>query len=304
MHTLKTTACALAALAAFALPAPASDIDWATVTPTPRRPAIVTEQAPAGAAAAPALAYDLEAQLEPFPGAMPLESITAEHMNERVVVDGRILQVRESRSERMPVSLMIREQPPLWVIYYPAIAEEVQAGRGVPVVGQRVTARGVVNEFQGQLQVRANSSADIVLQGTGRTVGGIADEILAGAEPDVATAARSLWEHRGVAKSAELRAHLGSQAVVAGAIEAIRLPWSDTAPTIVTVKDATGSVDLVFWARDEAAKPQGLEVGKLVLARGNVEEFQGRTQLNLGNRPALRPVEARSASAQIEALGR
>lgn len=287
-------------------PADGEKVDWATVTPTPRRPSVLkTDEAPAPAAtAARALEYDLGEAFEGFPPTgTGLAEITPAMIGQHVVVTAKILTVRASQNDRMPHTLLIRQDPPLSVIYYPAIDADVHNGRGLPQPGQMITARGTLGEFRGQLQVKVAASGDIVLQGSGRTVAGLAGGIGTAAGPDVRQALEAAWATPFVAPIGQAGERAGSPVVIAGEVDSVRPAWSETAPNILTIQDTTGSVEVVFWGAVKDALADGImRKGAVVVLRGQADEFQGRTQIKILSADDIQLLDPDGLEAQVDAL--
>lgn len=282
---------AIGALLVLAGSAPAQPTDWTTVPP----PKYVPEALRGGAAqAAPPAAAAPAAPFEGFPGALAPAAVKAEMVGQQVVVTGKITSVRPSRGERMPTALVLQEAPSVSIVYWPDAAAAIEGGKGAPVTGTMVSARGKLGEFNGGLQVKPASAADVRIQGVSVAAAAVAAP--AAAAPDASSLP-------GVIKASDVVPNAGKGVVLVGTVDSMRESWNERAPNILTLKDASGTTEVVFWAETkEKVDAELLKPGTAVVVGGSAGEYRGRAQVQLAGPEAIARPDAAGLAAQVAAM--
>lgn len=298
--SLPKFACGIAALALAALfvPAIAQDaqpVDWSTVPPPARVPAGL-RGAPA---AAPAAAAQPVAEFTGFEGAVAPASLTAEQVGQAVVVTGTIVSVKPSWSERAPTTLVLQAEPAVSVVYWQDMADEVEGGGGPPSAGKKVSVRGKLQDWRGALQIKPESPGDLVIEGV--VAAPPSPEAAVPGAPAAAPAPAAGLP--GVIGAGKVLEHIDQPVVLVGTVAEMRDAWSERAPSILTLKDATGSTEVVFWADTrEKMNESLLKPGTALVLSGIAGEYRERPQVRLAAHDAILAVDADNVAAQAGSL--
>ncbi|MCB2157010.1 hypothetical protein KQI84_19195 [bacterium] len=278
--------------------------DWAMVTPTPRFSSALMATPDLDKGDPSASRFDLNAPFEGFPGAIAPEDLTEDMIGKEVTMTGKIIKVYASRHDRMPNALRMLEEPrEIGIVYYPDIAPEVERGLGVAMPGQMVTARGTVGTYKDQLQVRVTQPSDIILQGSGRTLDSVKNELVEGVSADMVQAFRAAESLPQVTPVGEAADHVGEAIIIVGFINDFRAAWNDRAPNILSVRDSSGSTEVVFW--DDIAKNfDEAKYGKTtpIVIHGMSDKYRDRLQIKPGSIEDIQILDPQNFQKQIEAM--
>lgn len=270
-------------------------VDWSKVPP----PAYVPEALRGSATqqdAAPAVAAAPAAPFEAFPGAVAPDAVTAAMLDQQVAVSGKIVSVRPSSGERVPTTLVLKESPApaVSIVYWPDMGPAIEGGKGAPKPGTMVSARGKLGQYREALQVKPGSPADIRIQG----VGAVATTPSAPAAPgDVSASALP-----GVIKASAVLENTGKAVVLVGTVDGVRDAWNERAPSILTLRDASGTAEVVFWT-DTRAKMDAelLKPGTPVVIGGSAGSYRERPQVQLAAPDAIVRADGAKLADQVAA---
>jgi len=89
-------------------------------------------------------------------------------------------------------------------------------------------------------------------------------------------------------KASALPSHQGKIVVLAGTVDSMRDAWNERAPSILALRDDSGTVEVVFWTNTRARIDETLlKPGQFVVVAGTAEVYRDRPQLQLGGPGAI-----------------
>jgi DNA/RNA endonuclease YhcR with UshA esterase domain len=188
--------------------------------------------------------------------------IPAKQIGDVVVLTGEVQSFSASRNEKAPASFMLKHatgttRVVVWPDTFASVPEHEKIARGASV---RVEAK--VAEYRNARELHVEKPEGLKLV----------------SEAPVAT---------GVSKPvpiAELTSERAKQTfTIVGNVVSARRPSIDTAPFVVKVADASGSIDVVFWMQtaDQLTTGQKVEKGDKVQITGELGEHRGTLQLRV-----------------------
>lgn len=222
---------------------------------------------------------------------------------------GMVVSFDAARSDRAPNSFRLKDATgEVRVCVWNDVLQEVANREGLKT-GAQVGVRGTIKDFRGKLEVHVREAGGLVV---GATAPPAASAATAGATPAAAatpaatpavaaTPAQPAAAGAAVAIGSVTRERLGAELAIAGKVASVRVPQSDTAPYVVKVTDATGSIDVVFWkdVADKLGETQKAVQGDAIQVRGKVDEYRGTIQLKLMDASDLQT--GRSNPSQVPA---
>lgn len=233
-------------------------------------------------------------------------TIKDKELNTRVTITGKVTSFNASRSERAPNKLVVKDATgEISVAIWPDVMGEIaEASR--PKKDADVTISGVVREFQGTKEVHVRESQDVKLAGgasagTAAAAAASAAHAAAVAAPAQAPAASGGDTAIGTITEAQK----GNVVTIAGEVMSVREPNNDRAPYVVKVRDASGTVDVVYWkdTADKMTEPQKPTRGAMVRVKGKVDDFRGTIQIRVEDATGIQ-TRTSSPSASWEGVGR
>lgn len=240
-----------------------------------------------------------------------------------VSLAGTVVSFQASRSDRAPNSFRLKDATgEIRVAVWNDVLKDI-ANKDAIKAGAQLSVKGTIKEFKGALEVHVNSAGDVVVGGaapapaaapaavtaaaasTPATVTATPATVMAAAAgaPASAPASRSVQPINGLTRD-----KLKSEATIAGKVASVRVPRTETAPYVIKVTDATGSIDVVFWKdiADQLSTTQKAVQGDTIQVKGQLDEYRGTLQLKLmapadlqtgrGN-PAVVPAADKATSA-------
>jgi DNA/RNA endonuclease YhcR with UshA esterase domain len=261
--------------------------------------------------AAPAAATDFA----PLPGAVPVAGITRDQLNTEITIVGTITAAMAPTSETAPTRLTLDGPAgdPITIVYWKEGAP-LEAGRGIPPVGTRVSVRGILQEFKprnatgpGMLQIRVTDPAQVAIAGySGRASAGTALAAKATVQPgpDGYFTANQLPEL--------LSTRLNEVIRFKGTLVEYKAPTSERAPHVLVVGENPNTIEIVYWnPREGGQAPVFSTVGATIHAEGTLQDYRGRKQIAvrdlrlIGTAPiaGTAPQAAAAASAPGAATG-
>lgn len=208
-------------------------------------------------------------------------AITQDKVGQVVELQGTVKSFQASRSDRAPNSFKLEDaagtiRVAIWPDVFSKIPDKEQITDGA-----KVRVKGKVAEFRGALEIHVNSPSDVKIEGAGtsqptQTASPAPSSAAQQVKPAVATTAS------GVTSIAQLtNDKVGQKFTIQGTVTSARRPSSERAPYILKVKDATGSIDVVFWQNlaDKLSDNQKPNEGDTVRITGTLGEYRGNLQL-------------------------
>lgn len=225
------------------------------------------------------LALTLLAAMAFAAGPVKTSEITQDKLGQEVELAGTVKSFQASRSERAPNSFKLDDGAgSVRVAIWPDVFSQISAREALRE-GARVKIKGKVAEFRGALEIHVNKPSDVVIEGG--TAGGTSPAAASTSEktspPSSAATAPGA-----VTPIAQLTSDkIGQKFTIQGTITSARRPSSERAPYILKVKDATGSIDIVFWQNlaDQLSDAQKANEGDVVRVSGTLGEYRGSLQL-------------------------
>jgi len=210
-------------------------------------------------------------------------AVTQDKVGQVVELSGTVTSFQPSRSDRAPNSFKLKDDAgTIRVAIWPDVFSQISS-RDALKEGAKVHVKGKVAEFRGAIEIHVNNASDITIEGAPA-----APSPSAGEKPPAppaspqASATKPPTESAGVVSIAELTSDKqGSKFTIQGTVTSARRPSSDRAPYVLKVKDATGSIDVVFWQdlADKLSDAQKANEGDIIRVTGTLGEYRGSLQL-------------------------
>lgn len=205
--------------------------------------------------------------------------ITQDKLGQMVELQGTVRSFQPSRSERAPNSFKLEDSAgSIRVAIWPDVFSKISQNTAIRD-GAKVNVKGKVAEFRGALEIHVNSPNDIQVEGASTTPPSTATPA---ARPASQQATSSPAPAGGVTPIAQItNDKIGQKFTVQGTVTSARRPTSERAPYILKVKDASGSIDVVFWQdlADKLSDAQKANEGDVVRVTGTLGEYRGSLQL-------------------------
>ncbi len=266
------------------------------------------------------LAAPLAAQngFTPFEGAIPAEEVTTADLGRDIAIVGTLAKAVPSTSPSTPTRLILadREPNPVMAIFWPEMNDTFLGNRGIPPVGTRISAKGLLSDYQGALQIRLRDASSLRIEGYTRS-SGVAPAAATAlrpadttARPPAATSESTTpvpgddgyFTEADIAAFSEL---LGQRLSVRGNVAEFRASWNERAPNIVTLADGDSRLEIVFWASSGINADDFADKGTPLYVTGTLQDYRGRLQLrvedteDMGTAP-LRPGRVASVAPKRE----
>ncbi|MCX7626594.1 MAG: OB-fold nucleic acid binding domain-containing protein [Candidatus Sumerlaeaceae bacterium] len=206
--------------------------------------------------------------------------IAQDKVGQVVELQGTVKSFQPSRSERAPNSFKLEDSAgSIRVAIWPDVFSKISQNASLRD-GAKVKVKGKVAEFRGALEIHVNSPSDVQIEGgtTPAPAASVSPNPASGTQPVVTSAPPAA----GITPIAQIsNDKIGQKFTIQGTVSSARRPSTERAPYILKVKDATGSIDVVFWQDfanklSEAQKPNE---GDVVRVTGTLGEYRGSLQL-------------------------
>lgn len=101
-----------------------------------------------------------DSKFEPFESAVGADDIVRDQLGNQITVTGKVVVSEPSTAPNRPYILLLskRAQDALQVVYWPATAEQIHAGRRAPKEGDLVSVRGKLTDYRGKLQIKVEQA--------------------------------------------------------------------------------------------------------------------------------------------------
>ena len=94
------------------------------------------------------------------------------------------------------------------------------------------------------------------------------------------------------------RAHVGERVVVTGVVTNFRDKWSERSPSKLTMRDASGQIEVVYWDNvREKLDPALTQTRTPLMVTGTIEEYKGALQLQVESVEAIVRVSPATTAA-------
>lgn len=94
------------------------------------------------------------------------------------------------------------------------------------------------------------------------------------------------------------RSHIGEHVVVTGVVTNFRDKWSERSPSKITLRDASGQIEVVYWDDvREKIDPTLTQVRTPLMVTGVLEEYKGALQIQVSAVESIARVSARTTAA-------
>lgn len=205
--------------------------------------------------------------------------ITQDKLGQVVELQGTVKSFQPSRSERAPNSFKLEDSAgSIRVAIWPDVFSKISQNAAIRD-GAKVKVKGKVAEFRGALEIHVNSPNDIQVEGASTTEPASATPAAQPVSPQATTSPAATG---GVTPIAQItNDKIGQKFTIQGTITSARRPSSERAPYILKVKDASGSIDVVFWQdlADKLSDAQKPNEGEVIRVTGTLGEYRGNLQL-------------------------
>jgi DNA/RNA endonuclease YhcR with UshA esterase domain len=224
-------------------------------------------------------------------GPIAVSQVTQDKVGQTVEIKGTVKSFQASRGERSPNSFKLDDGAgSIRVAIWPNVFDQIAQKQAI-TEGATVRVKGKVSEFRGNLEIHVDSPADLTVEGAGAApaVSASSAPAASAAKPAATPAAAAPAAVAPAASTAGAvtpiaqitNDKLNQRFTIEGTVASARAPSSDRAPYILKVKDATGSIDVVFWKdlADKLSDAQKVNEGDAVRVSGKLGEFRGSLQL-------------------------
>lgn len=218
----------------------------------------------------------------PFSAAIKATDVTSRLVGQTISLQGSVQEVIPSSSATAPVRLVLlkRGEASLEIVFWPELSHElIRVGR-YPSVGTLVSARGKLERFEGNLQIKVDSPSEIFVEPSEGSSQMVASARAARTTEPIN---RSQPVYLTVSNLEQIRRKKGELASIRGVVHEYRASWSERAPNILYLRNDSGqTLEVVYWTDADSPKiPDFSEPGTMVHATGLVQDYQGRLQLRV-----------------------
>lgn len=191
---------------------------------------------------------------------IPIRSITTAAIDREVIIEGTVTGYSPSSYERQPHRFTVVDNSgTITVVMWNDVYSQLLPA---PIEGSRVTIRGTVGEYRGELQIQVAEPRNLVTSAGGE------------APPPMPT-----LDSEPTPLSTITAARGGEFVCVVGQIDSIRRSTSDSAPNVLSIRDSTGTGQVVIWPDDFShIRPQPAQ-GVPIRVVGEIRDFRGTTQI-------------------------
>lgn len=208
----------------------------------------------------------------------------ADNLARRVSVEAELIEVKPPQNERAPTTLVVADDSgKVDIVYWEDVSDYIDPTLLTP--GAPIVIEGQAQKYRERLQLRVDSPDAIKIDGKSVRLAGklLPEETIV--VPQVVA--------EGFDAVSSLQGKIDTEVKVHATVVSLRQPWSERAPATLTVADATGKVDVVFWRDTLAAiNPQALATGTLLNVDGKVQMYRDRLQLRIEGPESLTIVAA------------
>jgi DNA/RNA endonuclease YhcR with UshA esterase domain len=208
--------------------------------------------------------------------------ITQDKIGQIVELQGTVKGFQASRSERAPNSFKLEDSAgTIRVAIWPDVFSKIPQNSALRD-GAKVRVKGKVAEFRGALEIHVNNASDIQIEGAAAAPAAPTTAAAPAPATSTSSAPQAASPSGAVTPIAQItNDKVGQQFTIQGTITSARRPSSERAPYILKVKDATGSIDVVFWQdlADKLSDAQKANEGDVVRVTGTLGEYRGNLQL-------------------------
>jgi len=213
----------------------------------------------------------------PFDGGVDPATLSRDDLNKDVVITATVVKFEPSGGERIPhrLTLVDKEGATFEIVYWPDVAERIHGNAtDMPFVGQKISARGKLGEYQDKLQLRISNPRTIRMQGMRD-----ADQpVPTSVTPTITSTAPGALT---VDQALEMQPSR-EEIVVEGTVSKYRESWGEKAPNVLVISGGDNVIDAVFYPNNgPAANPELLKEGAKIRVRGERAEYKGSAQLRL-----------------------
>jgi DNA/RNA endonuclease YhcR with UshA esterase domain len=185
------------------------------------------------------------------------------HLEKPVSVLATVERYELPSSERAPHVLRVTDGTGNIDVVFWDIAPDVDRRAMVP--GSKLEIQGTAGRYRDRQQLRVRDARDIRVAGA--------------PDPSAPLPAMPTLERVPIST---LGQRMGDKVLIEGRVASITEPWSDRAPHLLRIEDASGAVEVVFW---DALKPKLnadlLRENARVRVTGEVAQHLGKTQIRL-----------------------
>ncbi len=205
--------------------------------------------------------------------------VTQDKLGQIVTLKGTLKSFQASRSERAPNSFRLDDGAgTIRVAIWPDVFERIPQ-KSALTEGAMVQVKGKVAEFRGNLEIHVNNPNNVTVEGAASAP---APAAASAPQQPTATSASAPASAGSVTPIAELtNEKLNQKFTIVGTVVSARRPSSERAPYVLKVKDASGTIDVVFWQdfADKLSDAQKANEGDTVKVTGKLGEYRGSLQL-------------------------
>lgn len=193
-----------------------------------------------------------------------------------VTVEGTVAEFKAAWNEKAPNKIKVSDGTgSIYVVYWKDIAEKLAQE---PKQDDKIEVKGEVQVFKEELQLKALDASSLKISGEGQSAAPkSSDDDEMGKKTEKPT-------ESAITKISDINASMKDNAVtISGEVMAVSEPRSDRAPYNVIVKDASGSVSVVYWKdlADKMSEDQAPKQGDKVEIKGTVNLFKEKIQIKI-----------------------
>ncbi len=244
----------------------------------------------AGSPGAALAAYDVDepgveeaVAFAPFEGARAASQFRLTDTDTVVAVAGRVVATQRSTWEREPYRLVLHrgEQRRMELVYWPEFAEELHGSHGIPAVGTRISARGPLEEFGGNLQIRIRHLDQVRIEGYPHTLREARERRADASNPADFPEPAADGYFRMEQMPEMVDRLLGHDLSLRGTVLEYREPTSDRAPHTIRLEEGEHGIDAIFWWPEEVEHL--VRPGETAWVTGELGDYRGNLQIVLPN---------------------
>jgi DNA/RNA endonuclease YhcR with UshA esterase domain len=217
----------------------------------------------------PSTAVSISASTPPAsPGSISsISALTRDKLNETFTISGKVASARAPSSDRAPYILKVSDASgSINVVFWSDIATQLSPAQKADV-GDNIQVAGQLKDFRGTLQLQPGEAADIK---TGKN-----NPDLFSASDTTATSAPQAAAAHELKTSDVAAAALSERVKISGEITAIERVRTGKR---ITLKDPSGSVDVLVWDTAEGLRPEVRKVhpSSHLTVAGAIQDISGK----------------------------
>jgi len=228
----------------------------------------------------------------PFEGAVPASTVTSAQIGQTVTIEGSVVDFIESRAERTPHQMVLAKngEQSVMVIYWQDLSAALHGDKGAPKPGTRVSAKGQLSDYRGNIQLRVRTADQIRIEGYAAVASGA--PAAPAPRPPAAPAAEAVPKpgEDGYFTAADLPRMgplKGGMLSLRGQTTGFRASWSETAPNVIEVAEGPNKIEVVYWTTPGETAPDFSKPGTPIYATGTFQEYRERLQLKVDELASL-----------------